>query len=375
MTSNNKMKKITLIIIFGFQLIFANGQSHVRKAYEDITYSVVYLEREIIEQTHYNDSIYQVWLKPLNKDTMLPKLIRYTGTGFLTYYEDFLFLITAQHVAEKMTFDSKIYFSNKNNKPYVIKLGDLINYEPASWTFNNESDLAIIMISPTDEYLDSLRIKYIPQSVILKQRESPSRDTKLTIIGFPLGLGIQDIFSPITKTTYPASDLIKLKNPVTKKLNTYFLLSDPSTSGFSGAPVFKMPVTQFEKNKIYTIVGVTLHGLISATISDETGGKFAAVVPSYLIFESLKNARKFSVKFIYKYKNGNPWSEVIYKNGKPWTVIYNFDSIGKPQKKGTLKNGNGTLYIYDEKSNLISIMKIKTGEIISVEDISSQLKI
>lgn len=358
------MKTKSIIISVNLLLsCLINGQDYKRQAYEQIAYSVVYLEREVIERVEYNDSIHEVWLKPLNKDTIYPKINKFSGTGSIVKYDNYYFLVTAKHVADIMSLDSKVYFSNKNNLPYVIELGDMINYEPAGWNINEESDLAVLMISPTKEFYDSLKLIYIPQSIIQTKKESPARETDVTIIGFPLGLGIQGIFSPITKATNPASDFVTIKDPKTKKEKTYFLLSDPSTSGFSGAPVFQMPTTRIEKNfTIITSGGPTLLGLISSTLYDETGGKFAAVVPSYLIYETLKSARCFNVKFIYRYNNGKLWRELIFKNGKPWTVISNYDLTGKPQKKGTLKNGNGTLYEYDEGSNLLRIEEYKNGE-------------
>lgn len=50
----------------------------------------------------------------------------------------------------------------------------------------------------------------------------------------------------------------------------------------------------------------------------------------------------------YYYPNGKIWIEQSYKQGKPWTVIANYDANGKKRNPGTLKNGNGTLILYNE---------------------------
>lgn len=49
---------------------------------------------------------------------------------------------------------------------------------------------------------------------------------------------------------------------------------------------------------------------------------------------------------IFYHANGELWSERIYKNGVPFTVISNYNLYGDVVEKGTLKNGNGSLYIY-----------------------------
>ncbi|HLP37064.1 toxin-antitoxin system YwqK family antitoxin [Lacibacter sp.] len=50
----------------------------------------------------------------------------------------------------------------------------------------------------------------------------------------------------------------------------------------------------------------------------------------------------------YFYPDGKVWIEEIYKEGKHWTVIANYDASGKKRNPGTLKNGNGTLILYNE---------------------------
>lgn len=50
----------------------------------------------------------------------------------------------------------------------------------------------------------------------------------------------------------------------------------------------------------------------------------------------------------YFYPDGKVWIEELYKEGKHWTVIANYDASGKKRNPGTLKNGNGTLILYNE---------------------------
>jgi antitoxin component YwqK of YwqJK toxin-antitoxin module len=66
---------------------------------------------------------------------------------------------------------------------------------------------------------------------------------------------------------------------------------------------------------------------------------------------------------IYRYyhANGKIWTEVQIKNNKPWMVISNYSPEGKPMDKGDLKNGNGKIFRYDEKGNLIGTDVYKNG--------------
>ena len=79
--------------------------------------------------------------------------------------------------------------------------------------------------------------------------------------------------------------------------------------------------------------------------------------------ENISNYRdnKQDGKTTYYFDNGKIWSEIIYKYGKPWEVLTNYDVNGKLREKGTLKDGNGSLYVYDELGNLTDIEYYKNG--------------
>ncbi len=81
---------------------------------------------------------------------------------------------------------------------------------------------------------------------------------------------------------------------------------------------------------------------------------------------NFSNGKEDSLQTIY-FDNGQIWTQRIYKNGKPWSVISNYDSLGHPLEKGSLKDGNGTLYLYDEKAVLIKIEHYKNGKYEKVE--------
>ena len=99
-------------------------------------------------------------------------------------------------------------------------------------------------------------------------------------------------------------------------------------------------------------------GLVHGTL----GGGFSAIVPSAQIIETLKLAPNYNGEYSFYYPNGKIWSKRIYKNGLPWTVISNFDPSGNSQEKGTLKDGEGTLYVWNEKGTMAEVLTFKNGD-------------
>ncbi|MBU0487675.1 MAG: tetratricopeptide repeat protein [Bacteroidetes bacterium] len=65
--------------------------------------------------------------------------------------------------------------------------------------------------------------------------------------------------------------------------------------------------------------------------------------------------------YMYYFENGQLWTERTYKAGKLWDVVANFDSKGNFKEKGTLKDGTGVLFTYDENGNLSGKLEYKNG--------------
>jgi hypothetical protein len=122
----------------------------------------------------------------------------------------------------------------------------------------------------------------LPLDHFQAQREPVSRDIELTSVGFPNGLGAQGMFSPLTYRSYVSSGLISLNRADTNTPCEFFLLENPSVGGYSGGPVFDLGIMIV--GGMTTIKDRTCClGLIHGTISDQTGGKLAAVTPSYYL--------------------------------------------------------------------------------------------
>ena len=87
-------------------------------------------------------------------------------------------------------------------------------------------------------------------------------------------------------------------------------------------------------------------------------------------------------KIAQRIANGHPWIfgnevekvtgpveagdivDVFYADGKLISIISCFDGNGKQLDKGTLKDGNGTLNLYDIDGNLLEVQNFKDGEFI-----------
>jgi len=215
------------------------------------------------------------------------------GTGFFVATEKSLYLITAQHVSTFLTINSNVTIRKEHDIPLKLELSQLVSEGKLTWYFHEEGDIAILKLSPKEDIFPNLKGHFLKLSHIYSKKESISREITITVLGFPLMLGTEELFSPISKETKPASGFMKLLRPDTKKLATFFITQDPSVGGFSGGPVFDMGLpVQSTATLIIRETNPQVIGLVSGTLSDDTGGKLGAVVPSYQIFELILNIDK-----------------------------------------------------------------------------------
>ena len=115
--------------------------------------------------------------------------------------------------------------------------------------------------------------------------------TDVIVLGFPLGIGVQKSISPIAKKTQIASNVTTL--PEIDPNLRFYLLDQALAQGYSGSPIFvsedipsgisvgNRPILAGEK--------ITLIGILSAGLSDATGGKISVVVPISYLWEILNS--------------------------------------------------------------------------------------
>jgi hypothetical protein len=160
------------------------------------------------------------------------------------------------------------------------------NHNP-NWITLPKHDVAVLPLDPPDTFRTTVRAVSLEQ--ICSEGGPPDLDVYLTTVGFPLKLGVQERFSPIVKGSHPASGFLRHPRGDTKAEAVFFILDDPSVAGFSGAPVFRLPQIHVGSITV-SQAPFSCVGLVHGTLSDPTGGKFAAIVPSSFVREAVELA-------------------------------------------------------------------------------------
>ena len=199
------------------------------------------------------------------------------GTGMFVARGTELFIISASHVVKSANPATYVLISDDNGLPTKVPISSLTG--SAAWRHHPVADIAAISVSITTANSILLQNRFFPFDHIELASHTPSRDVELTALGFPLGLGVAGHFSPLSFRTFAASGLISFARADTLTPCDFFVLENPSIGGYSGGPIFDLGymvsglMTQTKEKTI-------CHGFMHGTLSDNTGGKLAAVTPS-----------------------------------------------------------------------------------------------
>jgi len=211
-----------------------------------------------------------------------------SATGFFLVVENRLYLVSASHVAKELKEDAEIVISDSRSKPIILTWGQLTgSHDVPCWKDHSEADMSIAELSPDKDTLAKLEGRFLPLELFPCDIEPPNRDLVLTSVGFPLGLGTSGHFSPLTFESKASSALLTLDRFDTGTPCTFFILQDPSIGGYSGCPVFDLSVVKVGAITT-TGCGTVCYGITHGTISDQTGGKMAAVTPSYYVHDLME---------------------------------------------------------------------------------------
>ena len=213
------------------------------------------------------------------------------GTGFFVTSSQ-PYLVTAAHVAVFLSPQSTLTIRAHGDKPVTFTLDE---FSPGKaelpWHFHPEADVAVLALTITDKTLPLFQGRFLTDDMIEPEESAPQRERPLVVMGFPLALGTVGRFSPITSEAKTASGLLRLNRFDNKKEATFFVLDKPSIGGFSGAPVYLMPGAYFN-GAVMVMPSISTPakciGLVHGTLSDNTGGKLAAVVPAAFIVQTIK---------------------------------------------------------------------------------------
>ena len=198
------------------------------------------------------------------------------GSGFLVRKDNTPFIVTAGHVAREIGPNVKIILPRKDGHADEARFIDL------GWIESQTADVAIAKVMLTNQdHSKTILNRSVPFQLLSGRPLPPSRDITLTVMGYPLGLGVSGYVSPLSIETKAASGLITLNRFDNHEPATFILLQDPSIGGLSGGPVFDTGKPFFSGGREMTVrEGVSVVGIIHGVISDKTGGKFSAVVPA-----------------------------------------------------------------------------------------------
>lgn len=244
----------------------------------DFAGSVVYLYKDEVETVAIDGERHEIATRPAGSNQpFAPRTQRLSGTGFLVVSGDKLVLLTAKHVAAWLTPAAHAAIQAGDSAVPVL-LSELSGWQAElKWTLAPTSDVAVLRLKPSQRIMSALRFV----STDFFEVTPPSRETTLTVLGFPLSLGITGGFSPIARETKLASGPLDVAG-----VGRVLILQDPSVAGFSGAPVFDAGQPRTEGSKLIVQPREPRFvGVMHATLSDNTGGKFAAVVPASVVLE------------------------------------------------------------------------------------------
>lgn len=333
----------------------------------DFFSAVLYVSGETLPTTIINGEEYEIlYKKPWTKQIREFKTPA-TGTAFFLVRGLDMYLVTAEHVARFLEPSSKVKYRNVDGHKKELNIDELTlakdDLKILNWVRHPTADVAVLHLGILDETIDDIttfNYSYLEDSV-----KAPNRFNDLTLIGYPLGLGINPLsISPITRNTRSASDVVYFKRFDNGILNPFIITDDPSIGGFSGGPVLEVHLSEQALNfhGMKSRIAPTVVGLVHGNLSAKDPGSFAAIVPSFQILEALELAAKYNGEYTFYYPNGNIWSKRVYKDGLPWTVLSNFDCNGKPQDMGDLKDGEGQLYVWSEASTYYEVIRCSKGK-------------
>ncbi len=213
----------------------------------------------------------------LNLRTPISQGQERVGTGIFTVKDGTKpYILTATHVARGCNPSTIVVISDASSNSQSLNL-PLFNPQ-LNWIHHPIADISVLPVNPDPSISIHLKGRFFPFDQLNTTTTPPSRDAYLTAVGFPHGLGSTGKFSPFTFRSHASSSLITLPRSDTNTPSDFFTLEDPSVGGYSGGPVFDLGYIIV--GAMTTNTGPTIcHGIMHGTISDNTGGKIAAVTP------------------------------------------------------------------------------------------------
>ncbi len=260
---------------------------------DEISRSVVFLSQNVPVVEDNNGIRFEVWLKFPGTNAFIPKQKRISGSGFVVASSNLCYLVTAKHVATNMTEDCELVMRGDKKEPLRFKISSITGQPAIRWFHHTNADISIYPLPTiTSQGLMALDRRAVPLEFLESQTNLPSRDTIVTALGFPLGLGAEGEFIPLSRDSKVSSGILNDGG------SQFFLLQDPSVSGYSGGPWIqsgdpRVVATDTTAASISVVSGgVRCWGFVSGTFGDETGGKMSRITPSFYAVDLIRKAER-----------------------------------------------------------------------------------
>jgi hypothetical protein len=260
---------------------------------DDFSRSVVFLNQNVPITEDVGGTRFEVWLKFPATNAFIPKQSRISGSGLIVVSSNICYLITARHVATNMTEDCELVMGGEKKEPIRFTMSSIIGQPGVRWFHHPLADVSIHPLpTVTPEGLKALDRRALPIEFLDTQTNLPSRDVYVTALGFPFGLGAEREFIPLSRDSKVSSGILS------DGAGLFFLLQDPSVSGYSGGPVIqsgdpRVIATDATAESIKVVSGgARCWGFVSGTYADDTGGKMSRIVPAFYAVDLIRQAQR-----------------------------------------------------------------------------------
>lgn len=188
----------TLGVIFALLLFYSSAFA---QGVDSVVPAIVYLKTDTVETIEVDGRRLEIWLRDPVNGKAVPKIKSAVGTGFLVKRGTRTILVTAQHVVASFATQSTATLRLPDKSGRILQLTKLTIGE---WKLHAAADVAGIEIHPSIDGIDVAGAA-LPYDSIQQEPITPSRALRLTVLGFPLSLGIGKTVSPISRETMAAS--------------------------------------------------------------------------------------------------------------------------------------------------------------------------
>jgi len=132
-------------------------------------------------------------------------------TGFLvTPDNNTMLLVTADHVSADVKSDFRAIVRGDGDSAIEMSSEELTGTKNVVWISHEKEDVAVTILHPSNNVRSKLAGRSMLTNLISSDVNAPSRDRPLTTLGFPLTLGANGHFSPVSRESKPSSGLITL---------------------------------------------------------------------------------------------------------------------------------------------------------------------